>query len=106
MRCYAAKRFHKGMEVLLKSTTLFLPMCMYSVLLFKYRFPQKNKSSLIFGKGTSGRSTRVVYDTTTKVSRDFDKLEDLVHLLLISLKVLERDVLTDSQGKLQIFHGN
>lgn len=45
---------------------------------------------------------RVVYDTTTKFSRDFDKLEDLVHSLLISLEVLERDVLTYSQGKLEM----
>lgn len=45
---------------------------------------------------------RFVYDTTTKFSRDFDKLEDLVHSLLISLEVLERDVLTYSQGKLEM----
>lgn len=45
---------------------------------------------------------RVVYDTTTKFSRDFDKLEDLVRSLLISLEVLERDVLTYSQGKLEM----
>jgi len=34
---------------------------------------------------------RVVCDTATKFSRDFDKLTALVHSLLTSLKVLERD---------------
>lgn len=93
------------MEVLLKSTALLLPTCMYSILFFKCRFPQETKLSLVLAKELVEDLARVVY-TTTKFSRDFDKVEDLVRSLPISLKILEREVLAYSQGKLEKFTGN
>lgn len=64
-------------------------MCTYSVLFFKYHFPQENKLSLIFAKELAEDLSGVVCDITIHLIKAFDRLEDLIHSLLISLEVLE-----------------
>lgn len=72
-------------------------------ILFQVSFSTgKQVTSDLWQRSLEEDLARVVYDPTTKISRDFDKLEDLVHPSLISPKVLERDVLNYFQGKLEM----
>lgn len=74
---------------------LFLPTCMdrmYSEFFSSTIFHRKKVTSDFFAEEVVEDLARVVYDPILNWV-DFGKPEDLVHPLMISLKVLQRDVL-------------